>query len=497
MDKLNNNKSFLILKYLFILATFVFIIYATVTCRGIYEDGAMIILEQLNNLSHNVYQHHIGYCEHPRYIIGYITIIPVWISNIIGFSGKKTILMVYSFNLFFLPALILYWNYRISQRTNRIDIFFWHLFTYCLMLLTFSIFACVEIYIGAGLHFIIWNYLASEIQIKKRDLAGILFCLVCMYATYEYVVFLGIIIFLAHFRYVLKSTSLKNQCYKTFIGFASLGASLYNIYYMMNVSGESGEINRFFKECYDFMPFIFNLCSLFSIITIILLLIFVWKKTQINVITTIALSFIYALAFYRLLTIPTESIYPMWEQHFRSIPCWALPLIFIIMSLYDILKKEINYIRFTNLICIVLLCGITQTIWQMINTYYWNKNIEYMKKEMENCKELLYVPAQHEEISSFHNQSLRRYIWHGVYTPTALLFSDDYEQKTLLMVYDVQLDEGNVLKRDALFVRHDNSGVMSMTFDSIVDIKNKYWDLTNCAKALDEYNKKNHIKTKE
>lgn len=497
MEQLKNNKEFCVLKYIFILFSIIFIVYSTITMRGLYEDGSFLAIEQLSNLSKGIYKIHPGYSEHPRYIIAYISIFPLWICNFLGLASKNFLLMLYSFTAFSFPLIILYWNYRLTIKTQRIDVFFWHLFTYSLIAITFSIFSCVEIYIGVGLHFILWNYLVSDTEIKKTDAAALIFCLICLFATYEYAIFLGIIIFFAHFHYVLKDKSLNNQCYKTLIGIGSLIAAIYNIHFMMNVQGEEGEITRFFKECYDFLPFVFNLCSLFSIMTIIFLLIFAWKKTKINFIYIIVMTLLFGAAFYYLLTIPTQSIYPMWEQHFRSIPCWAVPLIFIIMSITDKFRTDINYTRYTNLICIVLLCGITQTIWQINNTYYWDKNISYMKEELAKTNDLLYIPSEHEEISSFHNEQLRRYIWHGVYTPTSILFSDSYEQKTLLMTYDVQQDPGNVIDRAALYVRPNDSKQISVSFGSIIDIKNKYWDLTKCAQALDEYNKQNNIQTRE
>ena len=36
-----------------------------------------------------------------------------------------------------------------------------------------------------------------------------------------------------------------------------------------------------------------------------------------------------------------------------------------------------------------------------------------------------------------------------------------------------------------------------MPYYGVINIKNKFWDLTEPAKALDEYNKKYSIKTKE
>ena len=62
------------------------------------------------------------------------------------------------------------------------------------------------------------------------------------------------------------------------------------------------------------------------------------------------------------------------------------------------------------------------------------------------------------------------------------------------MVYDVQPDAGNVIERGDLFVDLEK-GKMSVPFGAYIDIKNKFWNLTNVAIALDEYNKENNIKT--
>lgn len=495
MDLIKRNKALFAFCLCFLLISSLFIAYATHTMRGLYEDGAFYMTEALNTLSQGSFHIHTDN-EHPRIIMSVLQILPVYLAYFSGAADKFFLMKLYSFNEFFLPLVILIFNFFLTLRTKRTDVFFWHLFTYCLILLPFSIFACVESYIGAGLHFVLWNYLVSQTKIRKRDAVVILFCLFCMFGTYEYVMFLGFIIFFAHFKYILEEKSLQNQCFKTLIGLGSFAASAYTIWFMLKVQGESGEIARFFKECYDYIPHSFELCSLFSITAVILLILFSPAKKKIHPAFYIIPIGIFAFEFYRLLSIPTQSIYPMWEQHLRSIPCWAIPAIFIIMAVTDKCRTEINHARYINLITIVLLCGIAQTAWQINNTYYWDKNIKYMKQELNNYEGLLYVPSEHEEISSFHNEDLRRYIWHGVYTPTSILFSDNYKQKTLLMQYDIQQDEGNVITRNKFYVK-PNKKEMSISFGAVIDIKNRYWDLTDCAEALDEYNKKNNIQTDE
>ena len=116
-----------------------------------------------------------------------------------------------------------------------------------------------------------------------------------------------------------------------------------------------------------------------------------------------------------------------------------------------------------------------------------------MKKELKKCPNTLYIPSEHPEISSFFNNHLRRHIWHSVYAPMSIIFSPNYEQKTLLVNYDHFEDEGNLTFRERLYVIDDSK--MSIPFGYTISIKNKFWDLTNCAKDLDKHNKINNIKT--
>lgn len=120
-----------------------------------------------------------------------------------------------------------------------------------------------------------------------------------------------------------------------------------------------------------------------------------------------------------------------------------------------------------------------------------------MKNELLETNELLYIPSEHEELSGFHNEKLRRYIWHGIFAATSILFSDTYKQKTLLLNYDEIQDPGNNNFRNRLYVVPYNNSEMSIPFGTTISIKNDFWDLTDCAAALDKYNKEHNIETNE
>lgn len=493
MEESENNKQLKLLFIVFILISIVHIIYATITMRGMYCDGAFYMIDQLNSFSSNSYKLSLD-MEHPRFMMSFLMQFPAIIAHFLFNIKSKFVLMgIYSFIQFSLPVIFLSLNFILTKRTKRIDVLFWNVFTYGAIICPFMIFSVVESIIGFSLHFILWNYLCSKIDYKKTDIIFILFLLTMMFGTYEYVAFLGIIFFFAHFHYVMQEKDFKNQCVKTLIGVGSLVASIYNIIFMLKTNGEKGEIIRFLGEAADYFHHLFELNTLFSIITIITLMLIAIRKEQISKTLLSLVVIIYTIASIYLLNTPLTSIYPMWEGHLRTIPCWFLPLLFAILLIKDMVSDRINENRYINFLCIALICCIFQTGWQMVNTYYWNKNIEYMQNELQNYKELLYIPSEHEEISGFHNKELRRYIWHGIFPATSILFSKEYKQKTLLLSYDKPQDPGNGTFRNRLYVISDKK--MSIPFGTAIDIKNDYWDLTECAKELDKYNKENKIKT--
>ncbi len=536
MEELEKNKQFNILKWIFIIISFIHIGYATIVLRGIYEDGSFYIIELLNHLANGSMELQIDW-EHPRFfMLAFMELPVVFAYKILLISNKFILMHIYTFVQFFLPLLILYWNYKLTKRTGRTDILFWNLFIYGGINLTFSIFSVVESIIGSMFHFILWNYLASKINYTKKDIFYITCLLIIMFGTFEYVVFLGIIFFIASFHYVTKETNLKNQLVKTYIGIGSLLSSIFNIVYMLRVEDEGSEISRFLQEAYNFSIVLFNLNISFTITALAIIIMLMFRKTLLTNNLLILISAVFLCMFIRLSNTPELSIYPMWEQHLRTIPCWLIPLLFVCMWISDIIcprefndkepeqdfgaaaiegehpngsdksefkggkgldKEEKNKIKFTNYICVILICGITQTCWQLYHDYYWNKNVEYLKNELKNTKQLLYVPAEHEEISSFGNNELRRYIWHSIYPLMSILLSETKEVKTLLLNYDTINDKSNKTFREWLFIPKEGENTMFIPVAGTINITNEFWDLTKCAEALDKYNKKHKIKTME
>ncbi len=495
MEELKNNKYYKICLWGFIIVTVIHVLYATITMRGMYLDGSFFFIQLLNSFAQNHFT--IVYdTGHPRYLVWVLTQFPVILANFVLYIHNKYILMMlYTFTQLALPLILIYAQYKLSCRTKRLDLFFWSLFSYCVLMLPFNIFLLVETPIVAILIFILINYLIAEMEYTKADIALISFMVLGLAVSTEFFMFVGAMIFIASFFYASKEEQLRNIFIKLFIGIGSLFASIFIFIYVMMVPDESNEVLRFAGEALDFFPYLFNLCSIFSVAAVISLAVMFFKKDKItSVIFSIILG-INMLLMIKLLCSFGYSLSPVDEGHFRTIPFWAIPLIVMGIFIFEFYKGKINEVKFQNYLCVVLICGIFQSCWQIVNTYHWDKNLKYMKQELLNCTEPLYLPFEHDEISSFFNPQLRRYIWYSVYTPTSILFSDPKKKAILLTGYEEESPDGNLSLREKLYVVPNKNNAIFIPMGAEISIKNRYWNLIDAAKALDTYNKEHNIKT--
>ncbi len=492
-EELKNNKFYSILMWIFVFVSIISVTYAVLTMRGMYEDGTAFMLKMLDNISNGIYPLIID-AEHPRFMIWSILEYPVYGANLFfHINNKYALMMIFTAVELGLPLLLLFWNYKLSKRTQRLDIFFWSLANWCLFIIPFTIFSFVEIIIGSTLQFILFNYLVQKCEYRIRDILGIILCLVIFFGTYEYVVFLGIIFFIASIFYAKKAENKKDKIIKFTIGIGSLAASIFDFVYMLNVKGEGGEVQRFIREAVEMVSRDFiNINFILSVLAIILLVVYLFKKELFSKKAFIIITLLFSGLFIKQLLTLQTSLVPMLETHLRTMPCYVIPLIFIGIICMDLKNKEITPIKLQNFICIVLMCGIFQSAWQIVDSYFWNQHVEYMKTELRQNDGALYIPHQHEEMHGFYNDQLRRFFWLNYYAAISIIFSENYNQKTLLLHPDFPPFEGDRTDREELFVVSDD--YISIPPHQI-NIKGKFWDLTECAKALDKYNKENNIPT--
>ena len=251
----------------------------------------------------------------------------------------------------------------------------------------------------------------------------------------------------------------------------------------------------------DFWQFWNKLNILAVIVTVLLIvgIIYFRKNKPVSKTLIAAFSGIYIYLFLYFSDNLQQFINPIYEQHMRSIPLWVVPMIFAGIFAARLKKFPESKELFAKISVPVLLCGITLTGWQIVETYYWNQNVSFMKENINNCQGALYVPSteKDKEIASFFNSDLRRYIWNANFVSTALALEPNYEVKKIILHYDEDtVDKSNPSKRAYQFSILDK-GIIGMPYSDVINIKNKFWDLSEPAEALDKYNREHSIQTAE
>lgn len=487
-------KTVKILGLIFALISIFYIFYSSCSYRGLYLDGSVFLMNMLDKIS--LGESGFFYdMNHPRIMITALVEAPVIIAaKLFDIQSKYTYSLIYSFSSFAFSFLALWWNFELTKRTKQYGIFFWSLFAYTVILLPFHIFIMVETIIGVPLQFILLNYLFGKIHYTKLDKLGIAFIILMMFGIYEHTILIGAIVAFGMFFALSHDDRPSDLLTKVFIGAGSIAATFYTVFFTVFNKSEHEDGLRFLKEMVDFYPISSHLNLVLSYLTIGLLLLILFKKKKLQAKISILFCTIYLYVFVKMVSRLDLFLNPMWEAHARSIACWAVPLIFFGIVLFKVYKKEVSANLISNATIPVLLCGIAMTAWQIIHTYYWNENIAFMRNELAKCSDVLYIPTDHEEeISSFFNKDLRRYIWFGNFASTSVMLTDGHKVKTLLVNPDVQVDEGNITYRENLWA-YPEKNVFCMPYNTQLSMANKFWDLTDAAIALNKHNEKYDIK---
>lgn len=488
MQSLDKN----LLKFLvftFVILSILHICYAVYAQRGFYLDGAFWFVSVLNNLSAGTFP--FVYDEnHTRNFAVCLSQLPMVLAyGLFHIKSKIFLSYMFSLPLFVLPLIFMYWNYNLTKRTKQYGILFWSIFSYCVVSLVIQIWSIAENIIASQIYFLLLNYLLAKIEYNKWDKTGIVFLLIMMFEIYEHTIIIGLLFFSVMLYFVFKE---KNRCgIKIVIGIVSALASLYNLVFCLNNISEHSDFRRFLIESTDYWRITGEFILFISAVTVCLLIFNLITRKYGNKIFSIfnfAQVFLYAYLFYYMYSHIDKFLAPVVEGHVKTLPCYVDVLVILGIIIYHFLKFPPQTELIKKCLIPVLLCGITLTSWQMVNTYYWNKNLKYFMTELKNYSQAVYVPEKHEVLSSFNNKDLRRYIWHCVYITTAIALDNEYKIKTLPIHYQKEYEIGNLTYYEFIYPKLEN-GILNIPFNTEINIKNEFWDLSEFADALEKYKK--------
>jgi len=480
----------LILWIIFCFIVLINITLASLAIRTAYFDGAPIFLNVLEYISRGKIFLFL-YSEHPRVAINFINELPTYIAGLFFHVNNKFVLgFIDTFSHLFFPFLALLWNYKITKYTGRRDIFAASLFLYAFFVMLYQIWPFVELSLCTMLFMLLYNYLCyTEKEYSKFDIFLIILISVVAYQSYEVVIFAAPLLYLTAIRTFGKTKSGIGRIIKFITAILILFAGIYNIWFMLQFQGEEAEITRFISEGVGLLKhFTFSSNLLLSVLGISLLFFCNTKKPFGKIPLTLINVIIFGGLIY-LLNPLDKFINPNAENTTRTLIAFAFPLVFFIFVLMDFLKKKFSDTFITNVITIAITVGITHNLWQINNTYWWNNAVNSLKQDLITNNKPLFIPEEHNFCFDLENAKTR-YISPFAYTAISIIFSDTYEIKYLLVQPEDDTINPGAGRENLFYIKEWKCLRLPAT---IINEKNKFWDLRHVINALNEDDKKKNI----
>ncbi len=469
-------------KWLFIIVVIAAIInvtYSVVVQRGVYLDGATLFLSALNKYASSSFEFAVNDYQ-PRFFLQSIIQLPMAISySYFGVKSKHILSLLFSLSLFLYPLLLLLWNYKLTQKTKRYDIFVFSILVYLLFLLPFSIFSAAENSIAFLLMFVLLNFIVGEYEYSSNDYILMLFLSVIMFGSYEGIVVIGPFLMLFSLYYAHKSDSDLTKKIKHLVAGTIFSAVIFNIVFFLSNQAALEEVKLNASKLFSWTQNFFELNTLLLLPFFVLLPFLVVRKKELSVFIKLAIFFVCSILFVFMMRNLSVFIVPPLEEQLRALPMIFVPLIFLLLFVLTLFNKKIPQIVCTNLLSLALICGIFQIAWQINNSYWFNKNINFMRNKLLECNtELCYLDDI--EISSYNNSSLRRFIWNYNYVPYSIIFSKNRNIDRILMPPFSGKGLGESM-RENIKIKDE---MLDVCF-YLVSVKNDFWDLTEAVKKLD------------
>ena len=477
------DKSIFVLMLIFIILSIVHIIYATLTYRGLVIDGAMYFPEILNKLSAQDYGFYIVY-NRTRIFINIINQLPVNIAYWLGVQSKTILAAIFSLPLFLFPFLVTLYNIFLAKKTKRYDIALLGLILYNCLILPSIMYSVVEAFLAGPLLIVFLHYYLSDINYNKKDIFIIFLISIIIFEGSELTVFLLPFIIISKFYINQNQKSLKEKIIKFYIESTVILSSFYilfiNLFVFSDIQSES---ITFFKEITQDRPNLF-ICLikepyLIEIITLVIFSILIFNRKKFNKKVIFVFSVFYSGILLYMFNNAMTYFYKFHYVSYRVFLFLIFPIIILILFIQELTKKYLHKNIIYNLIVITLICGITNTIIQLI---YSNKVQDLQKryiKTVYSIPKAILTPETDLKNIFFGEDN----IYFSVLVPETyqLVFSKEYKQKKLITPTKTELAHRFFKTLDFNF----KENLVYMFFTQI-NIKNKFWDLTQVGEIFDK-----------
>lgn len=409
---MSNKHISVILFIIFAICSLVLFSYIGYIERGFVQDGIFFFDQFLEYAQYGVVTNS---GMRMRYFSCMVLQLPMAIAKFgLNIESREILSRIFSFSLVFLPFLTIFWNLLLSKRTKRYDIFVCSVALYVFGVLPFFYYSIVEFFISVSLYLVLLHYIISKIEYKFYDYIPMGLLCVFLFSSHEFVGLYGFILFLCSlYCFRNKELSIKTRIIKLLTGICGLASGILFWFYYFTPHGPNiqadGGLNDFTQGIHAISYQLFSQGGIYTnilVLTILLIVFFLFYKRKINIITTIPLSFIYiCLVFFEFDRFSEDKSFYLKQFADVSIGCRftgaiIFLLIFLYLIIFNFIKNE-NILatiqnKIQNVFIVILITGISISFIQLFfSKIYCNMTNDiwnYMQKShtvlvnLCNCK---------------------------------------------------------------------------------------------------------------
>lgn len=489
LDKKNLIK---ILFSLFIIVSIILVAVASLGRAGLKYDGMWWFAHILDELSYGHFFIETEWQWRSRGFINVVNQLPVNIAyHVFHIKSKYWLGVIFTVPLFLFPFIVTLYQCHLAKRTKRYDIAVLALLLYGLFIMPTLTWSIVEIILAAAIFFLLFHYFVSDIDYKWYDLIVIFLCVLISYNSTEAIIIAGLVLFFSSFFYLrrIKTAGLKNCITKYFIAVNSFIMPFVYIAFYKNAE----DVNFWYetKRCIEtylitymihckYSPFILVLVLSVSII------IYIYFKNKISKKMIYLILFSYFLCILLSVVQNYQHIFLILSCYlFRILMYGALVIVMLLPVLFDIsgnIRKIKNKIRYYF---IIALCAVvTTTCFQILISYLFYINTNYMVEDVKKSKSVIYIPSKLNLGNKAYNLgSMNRfYHWCDSLPYAMIVYSDGYEIEKLVSC-TVDMNRNETRFYDSAI---DGTDKICLCYTCLT-VKNEFWDLS----AVYEYMRNN------
>ncbi len=400
----------------------------------------------------------------------------------------------FSLSFFVAHIILLYANYLVAKRTKRYDICIAAFSFYTMFCIICFIWNIREFYVSFLFNFILLQYYFSVEKPKKSDIVIASVLSLLMFEMSEFNLLISILFLLFTCLYIKKNkdiSSADNPFFlKKLITGLSVAPAIYIVLKVLYIlkfikpTAVSEWKDNFIALFAHSLTITIALSAVFAFLSLFLIF-FIKKDLTYKTIPIILI----VLSGFMFVFVKRVNIFKInWESELclywiAVIAFFFIVLYFFIAEYFNFKAEKFNPYFYKNLIIISCIFGILNIFWQIHSCIEYGKLQQELKSIMNNSKEVITeIPDKYYEEDYKYSYLFDNLPCYGI-LPLSILLNDKYEVNRMLWPSQKRVNAYCALgKTDNFYINPRYIKIQ----DTVLPVKNKYWDLTPIAEAYKE-----------